>query len=318
MRRTATLALLLVGLVLLSACASADDGELRVMVPNSPGGGYDVTARTAVKISETTGITGPVPVFNLTGGGGTVALNRLMHESGNADLAMMMGLGIIGATLTNPNSARVTQATPIARLIEEPEGIMVRADSPLQSIDDLTAAWRADPQRFTIGGGSLRGGPDHLLTMKIAEAVDIAPADVDYVIHDGGGELLPALLTGSIDAAASGVREYTEQIRSGLIRVLAVSGMQRLDGVPAPTLTESGVDVVFANWRGVIAPPGISDSDRQALTRIFTDLDQTEQWQDELAENGWTDALLTGDEFAAFLSEQDRDVEAQLEALGLR
>ena len=316
MRRTATLGLIVVVLCALSACSSVEDDDLRIMVPNSPGGGYDVTARTAVKITETAGITGPVPVFNLTGAGGTVALTRLMHETGNADLLLMMGLGIIGATITETTSARVTEATPIARLIEEPEGVMVRADSPFRTIDELTSAWRADPARFAIGGGSQRGGPDHLLTMKIAEALGIAPANVDYVAHDGGGELLPALLSGSIDAAASGVREYTEQIRSGQIRLLAVSGADRIAGIPAPTLTESGVPVVFANWRGVMAPPGISDTDRQRLIGIFTDLNQTPQWRAELAENGWRDALLTGEEFGAFLDQQDRDVESQLRELG--
>ena len=58
-------------LVGLSACTMpGSDVRLRVMVPNSPGGGYDVTARTAVKITETTGITDPVQVFNLSGGSG--------------------------------------------------------------------------------------------------------------------------------------------------------------------------------------------------------------------------------------------------------
>ena len=317
MRPTARLALAVVALLMLSGCGSSGGGtELRVMVPNSPGGGYDVTARTAMKITESTGITGAVPVFNLTGAGGTVALTRLMHESGNPDLLMMMGLGVVGASITNASSSRVTQTTPIARLMEEPEGIMVRADSPLQSLGELTAAWRADPTRFAIGGGSLRGGPDHLLTMKMAEALGIAPSDVSYLSHDGGGELLPALLAGRISAAASGVWEYTEQIRSGQIRVLAVSGRDRLPGVAAPTLTESGVGVVFSNWRGVIAAPGISDEDRQRLIGVFTDLTATAQWQAELTDNGWTDALLTGDDFAAFLAEQDRDVESQLRVLG--
>ena len=102
-RRPLTSLLLAIALLLgLSGCALiGGDDRLRMMVPNSPGGGYDVTARTAVKITETTGITGPVQVFNLSGNGGTVALTRLMHETGNPDLLMMMGLGVIGATVTS-------------------------------------------------------------------------------------------------------------------------------------------------------------------------------------------------------------------------
>jgi putative tricarboxylic transport membrane protein len=129
-RRLLLVAALLVAAMLVLSSCSVTDGHrgLRLMVPNSPGGGYDVTGRTAVKITETAGITGPVQVFNLSGAGGAVALSRLLHETGNADLLMMMGLGVIGATVTDKSTARVTDATPIARLIEEQEAAMVRPD----------------------------------------------------------------------------------------------------------------------------------------------------------------------------------------------
>ncbi len=316
--RLAALALLLVAMIVLSACGTTGaDERLRVMVPNSPGGGFDVTARTAVKIAESTGVTGAVEVFNLSGGGGVLALSRLMHENGNPDLVMMMGLGVIGATVTNRSTASVTDATPIARLIEEQEGIMVPADSPYRTIDDLMTAWRSHPDEFVVGGGSSIGGPDYLMSMELAEAVGLDAGQVIYRSHDGGGELLPAVLNHEITFAASGVREYTEQIRSGQLRVLAVSGSTRVPNLDAPTLTESGIDVVFANWRGIIAPPDITTAEKDALIDTFSRLDRTAEWQAELTRNGWTDALLTGDDFGAFLAEQDRAVASTLHELGL-
>src|SRR5918994_4461479 len=75
--------------------------RLRMMVPNSPGGGYDLTARTAVKIMQEDEITGRIEVFNVIGAGGTVAMARLINEKGNGDLMMMMGLGVVGAVYTN-------------------------------------------------------------------------------------------------------------------------------------------------------------------------------------------------------------------------
>jgi putative tricarboxylic transport membrane protein len=316
--RLAGSALLLVAMIVLSACGtSGADERLRVMVPNSPGGGFDVTARTAVKIAESTGVTGPVEVFNLSGGGGVLALSRLMHENGNPELVMMMGLGVIGATVTSRSTATVTDATPIARLIEEQEGIMVPAESPFRTIDDLMTAWRSHPDEFVVGGGSSIGGPDYLMSMELAEAVGLDAGQVTYRSHDGGGELLPAVLNHEITFAASGVREYTEQIRSGQLRVLAVSGSARVPNLDAPTLTESGIDVVFANWRGIIAPPGITTAEKDSLIDTFSRLDRTAEWQAELTRNGWTDALLTGDDFGAFLAEQDRGVANTLHELGL-
>lgn len=316
--RIAGLMLVPVAMLVLSACGTTDaDRRLRVMVPNSPGSGYDVTARTAVKIAETTGTTDEVEVFNLSGAGGVLALSRLMHETDNPDLVMMMGLGVIGATVTSRSTAMVTDATPIARLIKEPEGIMVPAISPYRTIGDLMTAWRTHPDEFVVGGGSSIGGPDHLLAIQLAEAVGIDAGQIDYKPHDGGGELLPAVLNHEVNFAASGVREYAQQIKSGQLRVLAVSGSTRVPNVDAPTLTESGIDAVFVNWRGIIAPPGITTAERDALIDTFTRLDHTPEWQAELTRNGWTDALLTGDDFGSFLAEQDHSVAATLNELGL-
>ncbi len=88
---------------------------VRLMVPTAPGGGYDVTARTAAKAMEDAKIATNVQVFNLAGAGGTVGLQRLVNEKGTADLAMMMGLGVVGAVYTNKPEATLTETTPLAR-----------------------------------------------------------------------------------------------------------------------------------------------------------------------------------------------------------
>jgi putative tricarboxylic transport membrane protein len=283
-----------------------------------PGGGYDVTARTAVSIADRSGLPGDrIAVFNLAGDQGMVGLSRLLDESGNGRLAMMMGLGVIGATIATGSGHRVTDGTPIARLLEEPEAVLVPADSPFADLAALIEAWRTDPAGLAIGGGSAVGGPDHLMTMQLAQAVGLAPRAVDYGTFDGGGALLPALLDGRIDVAMSSLVEYTEQIRSGRLRVLAVSGSQRVPWLDAPTLGESGVDLVFTNWRGVIAPPDISAADRAALVELFQDLEQTPEWQSALAQHSWTSAFLAGDGFGEFLRAEDLRVRDTLAALGL-
>ncbi|HLN77916.1 MAG TPA: tripartite tricarboxylate transporter substrate binding protein [Nocardioidaceae bacterium] len=331
MRRTRLLPLAaaLAGLVLAaSACgvtgdsgANAKEGgpltDLRVMVPNSAGGGYDVTARTAAKVMEDEGIASGIEVFNLEGAGGTVGLARTVNEKGNGDLAMLMGLGVVGASYTNDTDATLSETTPLARLIEEPGAIMVSKDSPYKTIDDLVTAWKANPAKVTVGGGSSAGGPDHLLPMQLAQAVGIEPKKVNYVSYDGGGDLLPALLGNKLDFATSGPSELQDQIESGQIRVLATSGEERLENVDAPTLTESGIDLVFTNWRGLVAPPGITESDRTKLIDALEKMHDSDGWKQALELNGWTDAFITGDEFGSFLKEQDKRVVDVLSDLGL-
>lgn len=317
------LAVLLVVALLLTACGVTRGEQanglhrLRMMVPNSPGGGYDLTARTAVKIMEDTDITGRVEVFNVIGAGGTVAMARLMNEKGNGDLMMMMGLGVVGAVYTNGSSARASNATALAKMVEEQEGILVPANSPFKTVQDMVAAWKADPAKVTIGGGSSPGGPDHLFPMETARAVGVDPRKVNFITYDGGGDLLTALLGKKVAVGTSGLGEYVDQIEAGQVRVLAVSGTERVEGIDAPTLTEAGINLTFTNWRGVLAPPGISDEARQALVKVLEQLHATDAWKEALVRNGWSDAFLTGEKFEQFLTEQDQRVSSTLTELGL-
>jgi putative tricarboxylic transport membrane protein len=323
MRRLLILTSLVCAAVLLAGCGVTRGGEqtgmhrLRMMVPNSPGGGYDLTARTAVKIMEDDDITGRVEVFNVIGAGGTVAMARLMNEKGNDDLMMMMGLGVVGAVYTNGSNALASNATPLAKMVEEPEGILVPADSPYRTVNDLVAAWKADPAKVTIGGGSSPGGPDHLFAMETARAAGVDPKTVNFISYDGGGDLLTALLGKKIAAGTSGLGEYVDQIEAGEVRVLAVSGEQRVAGVDAPTLKEAGVNLTFTTWRGVLAPPGISDEARQSLVKVLEDLHSTDAWKEALVKNNWSDAFMTGAPFEQFLKDQDQRVSSTLTELGL-
>jgi putative tricarboxylic transport membrane protein len=290
---------------------------VRFMVPNTAGGGYDTTARAAAKVMDEIDATKNVEVFNLAGAGGTVGLSRTVSEKGNGQLLMMMGLGVVGAQYTNKSEAKLDQTTPIAKLIEESGAIVVPKNSPYQTITDLVAAWKADPKAMAVGGGSSPGGPDHLLPMQLAQAVGIDPKEVNFVSYDGGGDLLPALLGGKIAFGASGFGEFLDQVEAGEVRVLAISGAERVGAIDAPTLTESGIDLVFTNWRGVVAPPEISDADKAALVGALTAMHASPEWKEVLTKNGWTDAYLPADEFAPFLSEQTTAVEDTLKKLGL-
>jgi putative tricarboxylic transport membrane protein len=313
--------LVLVGPPLLTSGSGAETGTqipgLRFMVPNTPGGGYDITARTAAKNAEDAGLTHNIEVFNLPGAGGTVGLTRLVGEHGNGKLAMSMGLGVVGAVHTNKSPKTLADTTPIARLTEEQDIVVVAKDSPYKNIGQLIDAWKKNPGKLPVGGGSSPGGPDHLAPMLMAQAAGIAPKSVNYIPFDGGGELLASILGNKVAFGVSGVGEYLDQIKSGELRLLAVTGPKRVPGLDAPTLREAGLDTEFTNWRGIVAPPGLTDGERDKLIGLVTKLHESKQWQDSMKKNGWDDAFLTGDKFGDFLDEQDDSVDQVLKELGL-
>lgn len=301
---------------------SADNGEtsvdnLEILVGNAPGGGYDTMARQIAAVLDGNQIASGVRVMNKPGAGGTVALQDLVNLNGNGQTIMTTGLAVVGAVITNDSPVTLADVTPLARVLEEPMIIAVDAASPFQTLDDLVQAWKADPAAVTAGGGAI-GGPDYQQVMLLAQAVGINPQDVNFVTYDGGGELLPAILGGRVQFTASGYAEWAEQVDSGTIRVLAVSGGQRLESVDAPTLQEAGVDLVFTNWRGFVAPPGLSEEQREELVDVFEQLHDSSAWQDRLKTNGQLDAFLAGDEFDQFVDEQQQSVAGILHEAGLR
>lgn len=298
--------------LLLAACSSALTGSsterLRIMVPNAAGGGYDTTARIAAGVLEDEGIADRPEIFNLDGASGGVGLARMVHERGNPDLMMMMGLGLVGAIHTHRTPVDLSEVTPVARLLSEPEVLLVRTGSRQRDLRTLVRVWRRSPGSVVFGGGSLPGGPDHLATYLVAEAVGIDPRRVRYRQYDGGGPLLAALFARRVDVAVSGVLENIDQVRAGAVRVLAVSGDARVPGVAAPTLREEGVDLEFTNWRGLVAPPGLTAAERQRLVGLVDRMHDSPGWRRAVRANGWTDDYATGQDFRTFLDEESTRV----------
>ncbi|WP_456550192.1 Bug family tripartite tricarboxylate transporter substrate binding protein [Blastococcus sp. SYSU D00813] len=305
----------------LASCAGTvvrpgDLSRLRVMAPASPGGGWDTTARVLQRVIQTSGIARNVQVFNVEGAGGTIGLGQLAREDDDA-LLMMMGLVMVGAVDTNDSSTRLTDVTPIARLIGEPELIVAPADAPYDDIGGFVEAWAADPRGTPIAGGSA-GGTDQILAGLLAQAAGIDPAEINYIAYSGGGESLAALLGNQVAAGISGTADYGPQVQSGDLVGLAVSTPERSDQVPeVPTLVESGFEVEVSNWRGLMARPGMSDQAREDLIQLVVDAHDTDEWADALENNGWDDQLLTGDDYGEFLAAEEERVRGVLQQIGL-
>ncbi len=305
----------------LAACAGTvvqpgDLSRLRMMVPASPGGGWDTTARTLQRVIQQTGLARNVQVFNVEGAGGTIGIGQLAREDDDA-LLMMMGLVMVGAIDTNDSTTRLDDVTPIAQLIAETELVVVPADSPYDTLEDFVAGWAADPRGTPIAGGSA-GGTDQILAGLLAQAVGIDPVEVNYIPYSGGGESLSALLGNQVAAGISGTADYGELVVSGRLKGLAVSTADRSGQVPdVPTIIESGYDVEVTNWRGLMARPGMSDGAREDLIALVTEAHDTEEWSEALDANGWLDTFQTGDEYGEFLAEEETRVRQVLTEIGL-
>jgi putative tricarboxylic transport membrane protein len=306
----------MLGLALSGGGALALD-ELKIIAPANPGGGWDQTARALQEVMQSGGVVKQVTVENVPGAGGTVGLAQFAQkDAGNGNALLVNGLVMVGAILTNKSAVTLEQVTPIARLTGEYEVIVVPADSDIQTLADLVAKVKADPGAVAWGGGSA-GGTDHILAGLIGKAVGADPAKLNYVPFSGGGEALAAILGGHVTAGVRGYSEWAGQIQSGELRALAISSGERVSGIDIPTLKEQGVDVELANWRAVMAPPGLDDAQKAELIATMDATVQSEGWKKVLADRSWLDLYLSGDAFTKFIADENARITETLTQIGL-
>jgi putative tricarboxylic transport membrane protein len=299
-----------------SSSSATSINKLEIMAPADPGGGWDQTARSMQAAIQGADIVSNVQVSNVGGAGGTNGLAKLANEKSETYL-MISGLVMVGAVETNASEQRLEDTTPIARLTAEDEVIVVPADSPYQTIADLMAAVNEKGKEIAITGGSA-GGTDHVLAGLMLQDKQIAFDKLNYVPYSGGGESLAALLGGQVKAGISGIGEYKEQILAGKLRALATSGPQRNAALPdVPTLKQSDMNVELTNWRGVVAPGGISVQAKDKLVTLVTEMHDSPAWKAELEKKGWTDTFLTGHEFQTFLTMEIGRIKPVLQDIGL-
>jgi putative tricarboxylic transport membrane protein len=328
------------GLVLTAGCANQSVGDspaasgasavayptktLQIMAPASAGGGWDTTARSMQKTLQAANLLKgqSAEVRNVTGAAGTIGLAELVtsHQKDSHQL-MVTGLVMVGGVVTNKSPVDLSKTTPIATLTAESEVIVVRKDSKYTTLKQLIDDVKANPTAVKWGGGSA-GGTDQILVGLLAKAggADAKVVAKQYVAYSGGGETKAALLSGDVSVAVSSTSEFADLVKAGTVRALAVSSAKGEDagaGTPAPSIKESGYDLELMNWRGVVAPPGLSAGDRAAVIKLVDDLHSSDAWKQELTAKKWQDFYKSGDEAVAFFAAESTRIKTVLTEIGL-
>ncbi|MFE7507153.1 Bug family tripartite tricarboxylate transporter substrate binding protein [Promicromonospora sp. NPDC057488] len=291
------------------------DQQLKIMAPADPGGGWDQTSRAMQAALKE--LAGRTEVYNVGGAGGTIGLSQFAQLDGQSHQLMTTGLIMVGAVAANGSANTLDDVTPLARLTTDSQVIVVPAASDIETMADLADRMRDRLPSVSFAGGSA-GGTEQILAGLVAKDLGLDPGDVNYIAHSGGGEAVATLLSGSAVAGISGISEIKAQIDAGQMRPLAVSSAERVELLPdVPTLRESGIDVELTNWRGVVAPAGITTEQEQALEDLVMAMTETDEWQATVEREGWGDVALAGPEFEEFLDDEIVRTTQIIDELGL-
>ncbi len=281
---------------------------LEIIAPAGAGGGWDTLARTVQRAIETEKLyTQPTAVQNKVGGGGAVGLAYIFTKKADDYELVVYSPPLIINTLNKTFENNYKELTPLAKLITDYQVILVKADSPYKTMEDLMAAMKKDPGAVKFAGASSPGSMDHLAIAKLAKTAGIDPNKLSYIAFNDVGSGLTALLGGNVAFMSTGVGEAIPQIEAKTVRALGVSSAARRGGVmkDVPTWTEAGYKVEYEVWRGIFGAPGMSADAKAWWGETLKRMATTKTWKDSLEKLQWVDAYTDGDTFAKFLTAEE-------------
>jgi tripartite-type tricarboxylate transporter receptor subunit TctC len=284
-----------------AAMAAWPEKPMRMVVPFTPGGAADLMTRSlSAKMQDSMGQ--PV-VLDYRGGAGGILASEMVATAPADGYTMLFGT--VGTHAINPGLYAklsydpVKQFTPVSITHAIPRVLVVNPAIPARTVGELIAHGKANPR--TLSFGSAGTGSTSHLAGELFKAM--AGVDMTHIPYKGSAPAVADLLTGRISMAFDSVTVYAGHIKSGKVRALGVTSLQRIGALPAvPTISESGLSgFEVANWAGVFLPAGVS---RDIVTRLNTEVRKAmadAESRAQLVANGIEPLSSSPEEFAAIL-----------------
>lgn len=284
-------------------------GDVTMVIPFGAGGGSDNSGRLVASALEAeTGVN--INVENREGGSGAVGYSYFLSKKGNAETLLATETALLALPTTGDVEFTYKDFTPIGKIAEDFTLLVVPASSPYT---DCAQVAEAAKSTRVVAGISGKTGLDNVVFSLTEKETG---ATFDRVVFESGAELLAALLGGQIDIASLNPGEVLGQLESGDIKALCAFSENRYEyGAlkDIPTASEQGIDVSFAQFRGVLAPGGITDAQRQYWIDAMEEMVTSQAYKDYISDNYLQQNVLTGDDFTDYLGENQKLLEQALE-----
>lgn len=293
---------------------------LRIVVPFAAGGGPDILARgMAARLAPVLGKGAVVIVENMVGAGGIVAAQNVARAAPDGHTLLMGASSHVTQKAMNPavRFDPVKDFVHVTRTGLAPSMLVVAADAPYKSVDDLVAAARKAPGQLNYASGGV-GSAAHLCAAALALQARI---EVLHVPYKGSVEIVPALLSGAVQFAFPIASTAIPQIQGGKVRALAVTSARRLPTHPhLPTLVELfnapelALDAWFGAWLPAGTPADIVHALHKAIGRAFDDAALRAESE---AAGTWVSLSASPQEFTAFIQAETLKFEKIVKAARL-
>jgi len=278
---------------------------LRVVVPFAPGGAVDLVARTvAPKLSEAFGQ--PVVVDNRGGAGGTIGTDIVAkaRPDGNTLLVASMGVAVNAVLYPKLPYDTLKDLAPVTTLGEQPNVVVVHPSLSASSVGELVAMARARPGQINYASGGI-GSNSHLATLLFLQ---MAKVEMLHVPYKGLGPAISDLVGGQVQLAVSNVSTALPHVKSGRLRLLAVTSARRFPLFPdTPTVDEAGVKgYESSGWYGMWGTAGTPSSVLAVLNKVVTKILDTPAIKEQFGAQGLQPIPTSPEAFGKRLREEIR------------
>lgn len=293
---------------------------VELIVNCAPGCGPDKMSRVMQRIFQAgIGLDVAISIQNKTGGGGAVAQTYLNQFAGNGHYLFHTGKSVLTTHAMGRSVAPYTELTPVVNLFGEYIGVAVKADSPIKSGRDLIERLRKDPSSVSFGIATSLGNTNH---QGVAGALKKAGVDIRKsrnVVFQSGALAITAMLGGHIDVVPVSVGSWVPHMKTGVVRVIAVSSADRLPGFfsAIPTWREQGADSVVSNWRAVFGPRGMSAPQVAYWESVFQRAVDSAEWKNEMATLNGLAEFMTSAQLRRYMETDYTEIKAFLTELEL-
>jgi tripartite-type tricarboxylate transporter receptor subunit TctC len=272
--------------------------QIRLLVPNAPGGGADTSARIIAQgLSLSLGRT--VVVDNRPGGGGNLSAELAARAAPDGYTALWGSMShAVGVSLyARPGYDLIKDFVPVSMLVLAPLGVSLHPSLPARNIKELIALAKARPGQInyaTSGAATL---------LAAALFCDMAGVQMTNISYKGGAPGLVAMLSGEVSMTLTSVASILPHVKTGKARLLAVTSAQRTPAAPEyPTVNEAGLKGFDAiSWYGPMLPTGTPQEVVQRLLTESLKLLKQPEMRERLIAGGVDPAGTSPEEFAAYV-----------------
>ncbi|MGQ0524292.1 MAG: tripartite tricarboxylate transporter substrate binding protein [Betaproteobacteria bacterium] len=316
-RRLFTVLLLPLLLVMASVHAQGFPSKpIELVVHTSPGGGTDIFARfIADLLTREKLVTQPVNVLNRVGGGGAIAYTYIKSKRGDPHTVMTVAtLALLTNSLRPELELGMENFTPLVMLAQDPQAVMVQAESPHRTFKDFVEAARREPGSI-VASVTSPGGSGRLLVWLLERETGARFKSVSF---KSGGDAILQVMGGHTHFTTENVSEGYSAVEGKKLRVLAVSSAKRLPIVPdVPTLRELGYNIHIGTGRGFAMPAGVPKEAAAQMESLFERIHKSAAWKDYAEKNMFEDLYLGSAEYAKHLAQRRVVHQEFLKAVGI-